>query len=231
MEQLALGVRLRAASTFGSFQVGDNAALLEQLEARASGSGLPPLWVWASPGAGRSHLLQAVCARAAERGRRPAYLPCGAPWLSAAMLTGLEALAVVCLDDLERVAGDTDWERALFALYNELSERGGSLVASAVAAPAGLGFVLPDLASRFAAAIVWQLRPLPEAEHGAVLQGRARSLGIELPAETLQYLQRRLPRDLGPLCAALERLDAASLSQQRRLTVPFVRAVLGLPAE
>jgi DnaA-homolog protein len=226
MEQLPLGVRLRAASTFASFQPGPNASLVAALQARALTPALAPLWLYAPPGAGRTHLLQATCALAGARGRRVGYLPLAAAWPSAEMTAGLEQLDVVCLDDLERVAGDGAWERALFALYNDLAERGGNLVISANAAPAALGVALPDLASRLAACIVWQLRPLDEAEQGMALLVRARALGIELPEETLSYLQRRLPRDLGALCDALDRLDAAALSQQRRLTVPFVRSVL-----
>jgi DnaA family protein len=228
MEQLPLGVRLRAASTFASFSPGENAALVAALGARVRQPRLAPLWIWAAPGAGRSHLLQATCALAGEHTRRAALLPFGAPWLEPAMLAGLETLNVVCLDDVDRVTGNAAWEQALFALYNELAERGGNLVVSAAAAPAAIPIGLPDLHSRFAASEVWQLRPLPEAGHGAALRARARDLGVELPDEALQYLQRRLPRELGALCGALERLDAASLSLQRRLTVPFVRSVLGL---
>ncbi len=231
MEQLPLGVRLRAASTFASFQPGPNGPLVAALEARAVTPGLPPLWLYAPAGAGRTHLLQATCALAGSRGRRAGYLPLDAGWPSAEIMAGLELLDVVCLDDLERVAGEAGWERALFALYNELAERGGSLIISAGAAPAAVPFSLPDLVSRFAACIVWQLRPLDEADQGAALLMRARALGIELPDETLLYLQRRLPRDLGTLCDALDRLDAAALSQQRRLTVPFVRSVLQLTGD
>jgi DnaA family protein len=226
MEQLPLGVRLRASSTFASFQTGPNAPLVGALEARATTPGLPPLWLYSVPGAGRTHLLQASCALAGARGRRAGYLPLGEPWPSAEMIPGLEQLELVCLDDLERVAGDAAWERALFALYNDLGERGGNLVISAGAAPAAVPVRLPDLASRLAACVVWQLRALDETEQGMALQIRARALGIELPEETLAYLQRRLPRDLAVLCDALDRLDAAALSQQRRLTVPFVRSVL-----
>jgi DnaA-homolog protein len=231
MEQLPLGVRLRAASTFASFQTGPNGPLVAALEARAASAGLAPLWLYAAPGAGRTHLLQATCALTGARGRRAGYLPLGVPWPSAEITAGLEQLDLVCLDDLEHVAGDAAWEHALFALYNDLAERGGNLVISANAAPAALRIGLPDLASRLAACIVWQLRPLDDADQGLALHVRARALGIELPEETLLYLQRRLPRDLGALCDALDRLDAAALSQQRRLTVPFVRSVLQLTGD
>lgn len=231
MEQLPLGVRLRTASSFSSFHPGDNAALLAALEARARAPGLPPLWVWAAPGAGRSHLLQAACARAGERARRAGFLPLAESWPTPALLAGFETLDLVCLDDLDRVAASPDWQIALFALYNDLAERGGNLVMSAAVPPQALAVALPDLASRFAAALVWQLRPLAEQDQSQALKARAQTLGIDLNDETLQYLQRRLPRELATLCNALDRLDAAALAQQRRLTVPFVRAVLELAGD
>lgn len=231
MEQLPLGVRLRAASTMASFHAGPNAGVLAALEARADATGLSPVWLFGSPGAGRTHLLQATCALAGARGRRVGYLPLGdLPGMSG-MAAGFEDLEVVCLDDVDRIAGDAAWEGALFTLYNGLLERGGNLVMSAAAAPRATAIRLPDLASRLAASIVFQLQPLAEADQGEALVGRARALGIDLPEDTLQYLQRRLPRDLATLCDALDKLDAAALSAQRRLTVPFVRSVLQLGAE
>ncbi|MBS0373365.1 MAG: DnaA regulatory inactivator Hda [Proteobacteria bacterium] len=229
MEQLPLvGVRLRAASTFESFVVGENGPAVAALRARASTSGLPPLWLYGAPGSGRSHLLQAACARAGALGRRAGYLPLASNWPSADIVAGLEQLELVCLDDLERVCGDPAWERALFALYNELGERGGCLAIAAAAAPLALPIGLADLRSRLAASVIWSLRALDEELQGAALSARARALGLELPEDTLLYLQRRLPRDLGALCDALDRLDAAALTQQRRLTVPLARSVLQL---
>jgi len=231
MEQLPLGVRLRAASTMASFHAGQNAGVVAALDARAASSALSPLWLWAAPGAGRTHLLQATCALAGGRGRRAGYLPLGQLRAMPEITAGFEQLEVVCLDDVDSVAGDAAWERALFVLYNELQDRGGNLVLSASAAPLAIGIRLPDLASRLAASIVFQVHPLAEADQGEALVGRARALGIDLPDDTLQYLQRRLPRDLATLCDALDKLDAAALSAQRRLTVPFVRSVLQLGAE
>ena len=231
MEQLPLGVRLRTSSSFASFHPGDNAALIAALEARARDPGLAPLWLWSVPGAGRSHLLQAACARAGDLGRRAGYLPLAAPWPTAALLGGFESLDLVCLDDLDRVVAGADWQRTLFAFYNDLAERGGNLVISAGGPPQALNIALPDLASRLAACIVWQLKPLDEFDRAEALTLRARALGIDLPEETRQYLERRLPRDLSVLCDALNRLDAAALAQQRRLTVPFVKSVLQLPGD
>jgi DnaA-homolog protein len=231
MEQLPLGVRLRASSTFDSFCLGENEALVAALEARASLPALPPIWIWSAQGAGRTHLLQACCARAAERQRRAGFLPLAADWPTAGLLGGFESLDVVCLDDLEAVVASEEWQRALFVFYNELADRGGNLVVSADRPPQALQFSLKDLGSRLSSALVWQLHPLPEIGQAEALQARASALGIELGDDVRQYLQRRLPRDLGALCDALDRLDAAALARQRRLTVPFVRSVLQLPPD
>lgn len=146
-EQLPLAVRLRAASTFDSFEVGENGALLSALMAGASTARLPPLWLWSGSGQGRSHLLQATCSRATQAGRRACYLPLAESWPQPELLTGLDALEVVCVDDIQMVLGQAPWERALFRLYNDVLEQGHQLVISASAAPANLPIALPDLAS------------------------------------------------------------------------------------
>jgi DnaA family protein len=60
----------------------------------------------------------------------------------------------------------------------------------------------------------------------ASLACRARGRGLELPDETAQFLLRRFPRDLPTLFALFDTLDTASLIEQRRLTIPFVKSVL-----
>jgi len=226
MRQLPLGVRLRPASTIASFAAGDNAAVLAAVERRALASGGAPLWIWGSPGSGRTHLLQAACARAAAAGRSSGYLPLAADWIAAEQLAGLDALDLLCLDDVAAVAGSNEWERALFRLLVAAAERGSALLIAAASAPAAVNFVLPDLASRLRASEVWQLRPLPASAQGAALTERAKLLGLELPDETREFLQRRLPREFATLCSVLDTLDHEALAAQRRLTVPFVRELL-----
>jgi DnaA family protein len=58
---------------------------------------------------------------------------------------------------------------------------------------------------------------------------RAAQRGLELPEDTARYLLRRFPRDMRSLGKLLDDIDTASLSAQRRLTVPFVREILGEP--
>jgi len=226
MRQLPLGVRLADRALFESFLPGPNAEALAHARAVAHGEAHGATWVCGPPGAGKSHLLQAICAAAGAR-VRAGYLPLAqvAP-LGAGMLDGLAQLGCLCVDDLERVVGESEWERALFALLREIEEAGGALVVAAREPPALLAWSLPDLGSRFAAGAVLALRALDEAEQHAALELRARLRGLELPAETWQWLRRRYPRDMRRLYELLDTLDEAALAAQRRLTVPFIRDVL-----
>jgi len=229
MRQLPLGVRLADRALFESFLPGRNTEALAHARAVARGEARGATWVCGPPGAGKSHLLQAICAAAGAR-TRTGYLPLAAVGpLGAGMLEGLSELGCLCIDDLERVVGDGGWERALFALLREIEEAGGALVAAAREPPALLPWSLPDLGSRFAAGAVLALRALDEAEQHAALELRARLRGLELPPETWQWLRRRYPRDMHRLYELLDTLDEAALAAQRRLTVPFIRDVLRFP--
>lgn len=228
MQQLPLGVRLAESARFASFVAGPNREALELLAGCS-----PPrlLWLWGRTGTGKTHLLQAACAAVGERGGAAAYLDhesVGKPGL----LEGFDALDLVCLDSLERVSDDAAWNAAIFRLHTLMQDGSGRLYVASTGPPAALRFRLPDLRSRLLAAPVHQLHELAEEDRIAVLEQRAGRLGLVLPRESAAYLVHRMPRDMHSLCAALDRLDVAALTAQRRLTVPFLRQVLeGQPAD
>jgi DnaA family protein len=226
MRQLPLGVRLRERATLESFEPGNNSHALSALQDLAARRACGLYWLAGPVAAGKSHLLQAVCAAAATAGTA-CYLPLRelAP-LGDAVLAGWEQCHCVCVDDVDAIIGQRDWERALFALYRDCEERQAALLFAAACAPTALRFSLPDLASRCAAAAQLSLSPLDESQQAQALQRRARLRGLELPLESIQYLQRRQPRDMRTQCALLDSLDDAALQAQRRITVPFIRQVL-----
>lgn len=228
MEQLPLHVRLREYARFASFVPGSNRQALGALQGGPAAPGV--VWLWGRPGTGKTHLLQAACAAAGERGESAAYLDLmGAP--SAGALEGCETLDLVCLDGLDAVAGHPEWNAALFRLHTLLHDAHGRLVLASVAPPASLPLTLPDLRSRLLAAAVHQLTPLDDAGQCEALRQRAGAKGLELTEEAALYLVHRLPRDMHSLLRVLDQLDQASLAAQRRLTIPFLREALETLAE
>jgi len=228
-EQLPLCLQLRPSALFSNFIAGSQGELVEQLQRMAATGSPAQLYCGGAVGSGKTHLLQACCRYADDLGKTAAYLPMkDSRALSPELVQGWESYQLVSIDDIDTIAGHPAWEEALFHLYNRLMDQGGHWLASATAAPAQLTIGLPDLVSRLAAGPVYQLQPLDDEQRLAAMQLRARQRGFDLPEETARYLLRRVPRDLRVLMNLLEQLDTASLAAQRKLTVPFVKSVLGL---
>jgi DnaA family protein len=220
MKQLALGVRLRADAVFESFAPGPNKEIIAALRMPNT----PPLWLWGASGSGKTHLLQAVCSTAADTA---AYFPLDrASALPPEALAGFERSRVLCIDDVDAVAGDPVWEQALFRLFNEAAELRTRLIFAAGVPPAQAAWSLEDWRSRAAACVVYHLRELDDDGRIEALRLRAAQRGLQLPDETSEYLLKRMPRDLKSLLEVLDALDEASLVAQRRLTIPFIRDAL-----
>ncbi len=209
------------------FRAGDNALVLDHLQRLAAGGRADITYLWGERGSGKSHLLQAMCTRLAGTAARTAYIPLqerGA--LAPNLLEDLEQLDLVCIDDLDTIAGDPEWETAVFNLFNRVKEAGRLLILAATMSPNGLPVALPDLRSRLQSTVIFHLQPLNESDRIAALQQRAALRGMKLGDEVTRYIVRRVPRDMHTLFGLLDRIDRVSLEAKRRITVPFVREVL-----
>ena len=227
MTQIPLPIRLDVHARFSTFVAGENRIVLDHLLGISASQRAQILWIWGPSSSGKSHLLQALCASENDLGRSTIYLPMkdsGLP--GSGVLDGLETLDLVAIDDVEQIAGVSDWEHALFVLYNELLTQEGCLLMTASRPPGVIAFSLPDLASRAAGAVVYYLEPLGEDAALVALKEHASCRGLELPDTSAHYLMRHVERNMSALCGSLEKLDMASMVSQRRLTVPFIRDVL-----
>jgi DnaA family protein len=231
LAQLPLPLSLADHASFAAFVGGSNGAAVEHVRALAAG-GADTLWLWGAAGVGKSHLLQAACRAATAAQRRAMYVPL--PAVAPAILANLENVDLLAIDDLHTVAGDLDWERPLFGILNAFLARSGALLLAAVAPAARCGFRLPDLESRGAGAVTYRLAPLDDDERAAALRLHAAARGLELEAPAAEFLLKRVARDMPAVIEWLARLDRASLSAQKRLTIPFIREQLmrgGVTAE
>lgn len=216
--QLALDIHLREDATFSSY-VGLAGARVASL------SGL--VYLWGSPETGRSHLLQARCHEAMGMGNEAIYLQSPADH-EPDVLRDLEWVGTVCIDDVDTVLGHADWEAALFHLINGIESHGGFLGLAGPTPANQLTVMLPDLASRLRGAVSLRTDHLGDQDKLKVLQARARGRGFDLPGDVGRYIMDRSPRSMATLMSVLERLDAASLARQRRVTIPLVRETLKL---
>ena len=142
------------------------------------------------------------------------------------MLDGLEQMDLICLDDIQLIAGDVLWQKAIFDLYNRVLEQNKCLLISGDQSASHLNINLPDLVSRLSWGLTEQLKPLDDAQKVVALQYRANQRGLVLTNEVVSFLLTRLTRDMSTLINTLDKLDKASILQQRKITIPFIKDVL-----
>ncbi len=224
MSQLALPLRLADHAVFESYLNTGNEALVSVLAELAGGNG-QGCWLWGPAATGKTHLLQAVCDRA---GDQSAYVPLRMlAHAGPGILEGLASRDLICIDDLDSVAGDAAWENALFDLCNQILDADRILLVSAVMSPRECPIDLPDLQSRLVRLPTFRVRPLGDDERVSALQLRAKHRGLDLPDDTARFLLNRSRRDMASLYDVLDKLDLAALRAKRRLTIPFVKDVMG----
>jgi DnaA family protein len=186
------------------------------------------IWLWGESSVGCSHLLQAVCHDAELLGLRAFCLDFSRnAALHPDVLSGLETMGLVCLDSVDELAGQPDWELALFNFYNRMSEYQTPLLIGAHAPPQQLGFKLPDLTSRMQSAAQLHLQMISDDEKAVALKLRADCRGFELSDDVARYLVSRSERSMTQLLKVLTLLDKQSLSSQRKVTIPLLKSVMG----
>lgn len=227
--QMVLGVKLRDDAQFDNFHGDRNRVAARRLEVVCDQpAGAPVVVICGDSDTGKTHLLQAACHFAEQRRQSAVCISIRelAPFGPEA-LAGLELHDLVCLDDLDLVAGDDHWEEAVFHLYNRVLDRGGLLLVALSEVPAALPFGLPDLGSRLAHGLLIQLGVYRDEDRLRILMARAEQRGMVMSEDVASFIMRRAPRRLGDLLGLLDTLDENSLQAQRRLTIPFVKTVMG----
>jgi len=228
--QLALAIQPNEEATFlNFFWTDDNALLKKQLMQAIAGDHERLIYLWGHTGSGKSHILQA-CVHHLNLLQPAIYLPLGAlkEW-GPSVIDGLEAQTLLCVDDLDAIAADTHWEEALFHLYNRVRDQGKTtLILSGRTPPRYAPLQLADLRSRLAGSLVLQLHELSDEAKVNSLCLQAEKRGLELTTHVGQFLVTRCTRNMHDLHALLNRLDEASWVAQRRLTIPFVKTILGI---
>mgnify|MGYP000488705727 FL=1 len=233
--QLALSVQLPDDEIFDNYLSESNSSVVSQLtlfveNTILSQSNQPSsFYLFGLMGVGKSHLLHASSAYASQLGKTSVCLSCvELLQLSVEVLDGLEQIDFICLDDIQLIAGNQLWQQAIFDLYNRVLEQNNSLLISGDQSVGQLGLTLPDLISRLTWGLTEQLKPLSDIEKVTALQFRASKRGLMLSDDAANFLLNRLSRAMANLIASLDMLDKASIREQRKITIPFIKDVLNI---
>lgn len=217
--QLLLDIRPNEPPSLDNFVVGGNAELIARLAGLADSGVFDQVYLWGLGGSGRSHLLRGAEAHARARGRPVLQVDGAALGQELVPLPG----SLVIVDNVDRLSETA--QITLFRTFNAARLVGLALLLAGPTPPLHLA-LREDLRTRIGATLVYEVKPLSDADKADALRHHARARGMHVDESLIDYLLHHGRRDLPSLLAVLDALDRASLEQQRPLTLPLLREIL-----
>lgn len=125
------------------------------------------------------------------------------------------------IEDAHRIGAAAGAEHAMFHLWNLSAQRNALVLMTARTPPRDWGIVLPDLRSRMEALTRIELGMPDDALLPAVLVKLFADRQIPVPPDVIDYLVRRMDRDLDLARRLVLAIDEAALSAHRPVTRPL----------
>ena len=196
------------------------------------GDGEAQIGIWGTTASGKTHLLNASADYARQKSvalqiyDAKQLLQCDANEFE-----GFSHCDVLAIDNLDAIAGNAEWEACFYQVINRCRDGDCRFVFAMTHRPEDLETVLDDFRSRLQWGLMLQLPSSDDIEIRQILRKRAQLIGIELAEDVISYLMTHHARNLATQMAILRRLDGASLSQQRKVTIPLIKQALLEPGD
>jgi DnaA regulatory inactivator Hda len=132
----------------------------------------------------------------------------------------------IAIDNAETIAGNMDYEKGLFHLFNIMRETKGFLLLTARHAPAHWKLSLPDLRSRLLAATAAPLAAPDDALLSALILKQFNDRQLDVGADVIDYLLPRLTRTPAAIRDLVTALDRTSLAESKKITISLAKRIL-----
>jgi chromosomal replication initiator protein len=203
------------------------------------GQAYNPLFLYAPPGLGKTHLLHAIGNYLLSFGAGATVRYTTAETFTNHFVTAISSRSidvfkrayrttdVLLIDDVQFLADKAKTEEEFFHTFNALYDSGRQLVLTCDRLPRALTGIEQRLRERFEAGLVADIRPPDHATRVAILRKRAALDDIEIAdAEVLALIAERVTANIRALEGALIRVVAFHSLTQRPIDLPLTTEVL-----
>ncbi len=210
-------------NTFSTFVVGDNnnfAHAAALAVAQSPGRSYNPLFLYGGVGLGKTHLLHAIGHNVLKENPKLKV-----SYLSSEKFTNkyIEAIQnneltkfrrtyrktdVLLIDDIQFLAGKERIQEEFFHTFNALHEAHKQIVMTCDRPANEIKNLEHRLVSRFEWGLVTDMQPPDFETRLAILGKKADSLGVEIPAEAVSFLAKRIRTNIRRLEGALIRVSS-----------------------
>ncbi len=133
---------------------------------------------------------------------------------------------VLLVDDIQFIAGKESTQEEFFHTFNALHEGGKQLVLSCDKPPRDLNPLAERLRSRFEWGLIADIQSPDFETRIAILRSKAERQELPVPTDVVQYLARRVTKNIRELEGSLNRIIAYAALNERHLTVDLAAAAL-----
>jgi len=237
----AVEVSFNPKNTFETFVVGNNnnfAYAAAQAVAQSPGKSYNPLFLYGGVGLGKTHLLHAIGQYVAghKKGARVAYV--SSEKFTNEYIDGIQnnqlvrfrkkyrQTDVLLIDDIQFLAGKERIQEEFFHTFNALHEGHKQIVLTCDRPASEIQNLEQRLVSRFEWGLVTDLQPPDVEMRLAILNKKAQLMGVQLPAEILNFLANRIRTNIRRLEGALIRVASYASLTGKKLTLEVVEGLL-----
>jgi len=222
MNQLGLPISLDSKMLLDNFL--GNKHLLEFIAQLYVDKTSAEIYVYGTPGLGKTHLLQGAVSRVLSNQQSAMYIDCHNS-LPEHVLESIEQLNWISIDNIDAI--NDNQQDLFFDLYNRAKQARVTMLISGTDLPSELG-VMKDLKTRLGLATVFQLEELDDKLTMLVLNNQMSDRNLSIDSKVYEYLFKHFSRDVKVLLTAMDDLDKSSLQAKQSITIPFVKKILHL---
>jgi chromosomal replication initiator protein len=195
-----------------------------------------PLFLYASPGLGKTHLLQAIGQEAVRQGQRPVYVS-GEQFTHEFVESIRErrtdefraryrSAELLMVDDIHAISGKEQTQECFFNTFNELHNAGRQIVVTSDRPPREIPLLEERLRSRFEWGLAADIQPPDYETRRAILLAKAGDAHAELNPDVLEMLAADVRRNIRELEGSLNRILAYAGLLQAEITPELARKAM-----
>lgn len=203
------------------------------------GKAYNPLFIYASSGLGKTHLMHAIGHRARElhKGLRLCYVT--AEDFTYELIDGIQHLErmpafrnkyrgvdLLLVDDIQFLIKKTQTQEAFFHTFNALHERGRQIVITSDRPPRDLQTMEERLTSRFAWGLTTDIQPPDYETRLAIIRKKCEENNFRLIDEVLQFIAENVTTNVRDLEGCLKKASAYSQFSLGSLTLDAAKRLL-----
>ena len=185
------------------------------------------LFLYGIKKSGKSFLLQSVCNFYASKNKSSLYIPIAEVMkYGISFMDSLDNLDVICIDDIDLINSNKEWEIAIFNLINDCLISKCRLIFSSSFNPSSIKFDLKDLISRIKKMNHVELFPVSDDKLNDALNFICNLRSINLGEKEINYLVTYSKRNISDLINIINKLDKTSMQLKRKITIPLIKEVI-----